>query len=322
MTQRKKIAVLNDYQNVALRMANWSEVQDVADISVFTKPFASVDAAAAALEPFEIVCLMRERTPMPRDLIERLPRLRLIASTARHNASVDMQAAADNDVAVAWTDGLAYGTPELTWGLILSAMRHLPEELASVRAGGWQTGVGSDIHGRTLGIIGLGNVGKVVARVGAAFGMRVIAWSQNLDPEMARSENVIPVDKESLFRQADIISLHMVLSERTRHIVGVDELALMKPSSWLVNASRGPLVDEAALIAVLESGAIAGAALDAYAQEPLPQDHPFRRMKNVLASPHLGFVTEDTYKVFYGQTVENILAWLRNEATKRIIRGQ
>lgn len=319
MRKRKKIALLNDYQNIALEMADWSQVIAIADITVFTERFASVYDAATALVSYDIMCLMRERTPVPRDFIKRLSRLQLIASTARHNASINTQAAADLGVAVAWREGLAYGTPELTWGLILSAMRRLPEELASVRLGGWQTGVGSDIYGRTLGILGLGNVGKVVARVGSSFGMRVIARSQNLSPEMARSEDVIPVDKETLFRQADIVFLHMVLSEQTRHIVGANELALMKPSAWLVNASRGPLVDDAALTSALEADVITGAALDAYMQEPLPKDHLFRRMANVFASPHLGFVTDDTYKLFYGQTVENISMWLRNEPSERIV---
>jgi phosphoglycerate dehydrogenase-like enzyme len=307
---RAKIAILDDYQAAAMRVADWSRVASQSDISVFRTHLGSNEAIISALHDFDIICVMRERTPLTRSILSALPRLQLIASTARYNASIDMKAAEDLGIAVAWTDHLWYGTAELTWGLILSALRHIPAETASLRTGGWQTEIGRDIYGRTLGIVGLGNIGKTVAKVGAAFGMRVVAWSQNLDPLAAEFEGVRAVSKEVLFRESDVISLHMVLSERSRGLVGATELGQMKSSAWLVNTSRGALVDEAALVEALQSGKIAGAAVDTYEEEPLSANHPFRRLQNVIATPHIGFVTEDTYRIFYQQSVENILAWL------------
>jgi phosphoglycerate dehydrogenase-like enzyme len=306
----KKIAVLDDYQGVALKMADWSPLDRRATIKVFRDNIKDRDQLIERLKDFHIICVMRERTPLPREVLQALPNLELIASTSSRNASIDMVAAAELGIAVAWTDGLPYGTPELTWGLILSAIRRIPQQLSSFRQGGWQTAVGQDINGRTLGIVGLGKLGKAVAKVGVAFGMRVIAWSQNLDPEAAKKEGVVAVTKSELFSQSDVISIHMVLSERSQGIVGAEDLALMKPTAWLINASRGPLVNEAALVEVLKAGRIAGAALDTYDVEPLPFDHEFRRLPNVIATPHVGFVTEDTYQLFYGQTVENIIGWL------------
>ncbi|TPW27329.1 D-2-hydroxyacid dehydrogenase family protein [Martelella alba] len=306
----KKIAVLDDYQGVALKMADWSPLKGRAEITVFRDNLVDPSALTDRLKDFEIVCVMRERTPLCRAVLAGLPRLEFIASTSARNAAIDMDAASSFGIAVGHTDYLSYGTTEMAWGLILAAIRHIPQEIAAVRAGGWQHTIGQDIHGRTLGIVGLGNFGKAVARVGAAFGMRVVAWSQNLDPEHARSHGVEAVSKHDLFRHSDIVSIHMVLSDRSRGLIGRPEIALMKPNAWLINTSRGPIVDEAALIAALESGAIAGAGLDTYGEEPLPAGHPFRRLENVLAMPHLGYVTEDTYRLFYGQIVENIVSWL------------
>lgn len=305
-----RIAILDDYQGVALSSADWSAVASQAEITVFREPFPDAEAVIDSLRGFDIVCAMRERTRFSRTVLERLPGLKLIASTAERNAAIDEAAAAELGIAVAHTRGVGNGTPELTWALILGARRHLAAEAASLRAGGWQTGVGGDLNGRTLGVLGLGKVGSAVARVALAFDMTVIAWSAHLDPGHARSLGVEPVAKEDLFRRADIVTLHMVLSERTKGIVGADDLGLMKPDALLVNTSRGPLIDEAALIAALEDRRIGGAALDTFDEEPLPADHPFRRLPNVLATPHIGYVTADTYRLFYQGTVDNILAWM------------
>lgn len=316
---RKRIAILNDYQGVALSLADWSTLQKETDVVVFREPFANERAVIAALADFDVICVMRERTPLTREILRSLPKLRLIASTAQSNSSIDVKAASELGIAIAWTEHLPYGTTELVWGLILSAIRRIPAEVQSFRTGGWQTSVGQDISGRTLGIVGLGNFGKAVARVGQAFDMRVIAWSPNLNPDTARELGVEPVSKQALFAESDIVTLHMVLSERTRHIVGSDEIGRMKAHAWLINASRSGLVDQPALIAALNSGRIAGAALDVYDEEPVPAGHPYRTMSNVIATPHIGFVTEDTYRLFYSQTVENIESWLKGVLVRETV---
>lgn len=305
-----KIAVLDDYQGVALRMADWSPLNGRAQITVFRDHLSDPDALVARLEPFDAVCVMRERTPLTRAIIERLPRLRLIASTGPRNASIDLDAASERGITVANTGYMSSGAIELTWALILSLVRHIPEEAASLRAGGWQVTVGDDLAGRTIGIVGLGRIGSVGARIAQAFGMNVIAWSSNLTPEKAAAAGARYVGKEELFRQADIVTVHLILSQRSRGIIGAAEFELMKPTAWFVNTSRGPLVDEAALIDVLTRKRIAGAALDVYDVEPLPPEHPFRTLPNVLATSHVGFVTRATYDVFYRDTVKNIVAWL------------
>jgi phosphoglycerate dehydrogenase-like enzyme len=309
-----KIAVLDDYQNVALSLADWSTLDGRAAIKVFSDHVADPDAVVARLEPFEIVCVMRERTPMTRAIIERLPNLRLIASTGLGNASIDVAAAAERGVQVLHTGYWSTPTVELTWALILAAARHLVTETAALRGGGWQQTVGEDLNGRTLGLLGLGNVGSAVARIGKAFGMNLIAWSQNLSAERAAAIGAALVSKEELFRQADIISIHLVLSRRTRGLVGATELALMKPTARLVNTSRGPIVVEVALVNALRKGEIAGAAIDVFDQEPLPPDHPFRQLPNVLATPHIGYVALGLYQRFYQDTVQNIRKWLDAEA--------
>jgi phosphoglycerate dehydrogenase-like enzyme len=257
-----------------------------------------------------VVCVMRERTPLDRALIERLPRLRLIASTGSANASIDLAAARERGISVVHTGYSSHGAIELTWALILAALRSIPAEVGTVRAGGWQVAVGGDLSGRTLGLAGLGRIGSAMARIGRAFDMQVIAWSTNLTREKAAEAGARFVAKDVLFREADIVSLHLVLSERTRGIVGATELAQMKPTAWLVNTSRGPLVDEPALLETLRGRGIAGAALDVFATEPLPADHPFRTLPNVFATPHIGFVTRQTYQTFYRDTVRNISDWL------------
>jgi phosphoglycerate dehydrogenase-like enzyme len=283
---------------------------------VFNDHLSDTDAVVAGLQPFDVVCVMRERTPMTRAVISRLPKLRLIASTATRNASIDLEAAAERGIEVVHTSYSSDSTIELTWALILASARNLVAENASLRAGGWQRLIGDDLRGRTLGVLGLGNIGGAVARIGRAFGMEVIAWSQNLTAERAAEAGAALVSKEELFRQADILTIHLVLSSRTRGLVSAKELALMKPTARLVNTSRGPIVIEADLIAVLQSGKIAGAALDVFDQEPLPADHLFRSLPNLLATPHIGYVSRDLYQRFYQDTVDNIRQWLDRQSRR------
>jgi phosphoglycerate dehydrogenase-like enzyme len=307
---RAKIAVLDDYQGVALKLADWSAVTARADVDVFSDHLSDADAVAERLRPYEVVCVMRERTPLGAALIERLPNLKLIASTGPRNASIDLKAAAARGITVVHTGYFGSPTVELTWALILASGRHLVAEAAAVRSGGWQHSIGDDLSGKTLGLIGLGHIGSQVAKIGLAFGMSVIAWSQNLTAEKAGALGAALVSKEELLRRADIVSVHLVLSERTRGLIGAGELALMKRSARLVNTSRGPIVVEAALIAALQAGQIAGAAVDVYDVEPLPADHPYRNMHNLLATPHIGYVSRGLYERFYRDTVANIIAWL------------
>src|ERR1700737_2484964 len=305
-----KIAVLDDYQNVALESADWSVLSGRADITVFQDHLDDTDAVIERLLPFDIVCVMRERTPLPRNLVERLPNLKLIASTGPVNASIDVVAAADRGIVVSHTGYRSDPTIELTWGLILASARNIVAESNSVRSGGWQQTVGTDLRGRTLSVLGLGRVGSEVARIGSAFGMNVIAWSENMTPEAAKAAGAILVSKDQLFERADILTIHVVLSSRTKGLVGAAELQRMKPTARLINASRGPIVDERALISALKTKQIAGAAIDVFDIEPLPPDHPFRRLDNVLATPHLGYVSQGLYKTFYEDTVSNIRKWI------------
>jgi phosphoglycerate dehydrogenase-like enzyme len=308
-------AILDDYQNVALLLADWSGVRQRAEITVFNDHLADPSAIVERLRPFEVVCVMRERTPLPREVLQQLPNLKLIASTGPRNASIDTQAATDFGIAVTPTGYDSTPTIEFAWSLILASMRRIDREAASLKAGGWQTGLGSNLQGKCLGVVGLGNIGKEVARIGLAFGMRVIAWSQNLTEEKASATGASLVDKQTLFREADIVTIHLVLSKRTRGLIGAPELALMKPTARLVNTSRGPIIDEPALIEALQARRIAAAAVDVFEIEPLPADHPFRKLDNVLATPHIGYVTEDLYRTFYGDAAANIAKWLEVNAT-------
>jgi phosphoglycerate dehydrogenase-like enzyme len=308
-----KIAVLDDYQNVALSMADWSVLEGRAAVTVFNDHTPDPDAVIARLEPFDVVCVMRERTPLTRAIISRLPKLRLIASTAFANASIDVEAATERGIEVAHTGYSSTPTIEMTWALILGSVRNLADENATLRAGGWQRHVGVDLKGRTLGVLGLGRIGSEVAKIGRAFGMNLIAWSQNLTAERAAEAGASLVSKEELFRQADILTIHLVLSHRSRGLVGAPELALMKATSRLVNTSRGPIVVEADLVAALRDGKIAGAAIDVFDREPLAVDHPFRSLTNVLATPHIGYVSRDLYERFYQDTVDNIQHWLATQ---------
>jgi phosphoglycerate dehydrogenase-like enzyme len=325
-----RVAILDDYQQVSLASADWSAVRSLGQIDVFAQPIARTEALVSALEPYDVVVAMRERTYFDAARLGQLPRLRLLVTTGMGNASIDLAACASRGVTVCGTAGIGSSTAELTWGLILALLRHIPEEdrrlkLAG-RAGGaalgvggsWQQTVGTGLEGKRLGVAGFGNLGRRVARIGRAFGMNVAAWSQNLDPGVAAEEQVEAVSKEALFSASDVVTLHYKLSERSTGLVGAAELMLMKPSAYLVNTSRGPLVDSAALLAALRSGAIAGAALDVYDVEPLPLSDPLRSAPNVVLTPHLGYVTEETYRVFYGDAAEDIAAFA-NGAPVRVL---
>src|SRR5262245_14975405 len=305
-----KIAILDDYQYVALKMADWSALATRADIAVFDDHIADPEALVERLAAFDIVCVMRERTPLRREVLQRLPRLKLIASTGPRNASIDNVAAKELGIAVTATGYKSTPTIELTWALILASVRFIVRENEKVRDGLWQTAIGEELSGKTLAVLGLGNIGGQVARIGLAFGMNVIAWSQNMTPEIAEAAGAKLVSKDELFREADILTIHLILSARTRGLVGPAELALMKPTARLVNTSRGPIVDETSLIKALRSRAIAGAAIDVFDQEPLPPQHPFRSMDNVLATPHIGYVADNLYRTFYGDVVKSVTTWM------------
>lgn len=305
------IAVLDDYQQTARSLADWSSLAPRAQPVFFHDHVADPDSLAARLAPFDVVVLMRERTRLDAALLARLPRLKLIVSVGMWNAAIDLHAARQQQIVVSGTTGGdAAATPALTWALILAITRNLHAEASSVCAGGWQVGLGVDVNGKTLGLLGLGRIGQAVARLGQAFGMRTIAWSQNLTAERAAEHGVERVDKEQMFRDADVLSIHLKLGERSCGIVGERELALMKPGAYLVNTSRGPIVSEAALIDALQARRIAGAALDVFDEEPLAPRHPYRFLPNVLATPHIGYVTENTYRAAYPQIVQGIQAWL------------
>jgi phosphoglycerate dehydrogenase-like enzyme len=306
----RRLAILDDYQDVALSLADWSRLEPDVEVQVFGDHIAELDALAARLHDFEIVVAMRERTPFPQALFERLPNLRLLVSTGPRNRSIDLDAARQAGVVVCGTRGVGSGTVELTWGLIISVMRSIPREDAAVRTGRWQVSLGPELEGRTIGIVGLGRVGARVAQIALAFGMTTIAWSENLTAERAAATGARLVDKDELFETADVVTLHIVLGERTRGLVGRRELALMQPRAYLVNTSRGPIVDEQALIEALEQDSIAGAALDVFDQEPLPPDHPLRRLPNTVITPHIGYVGQDAYEAFYADALEGVEAFI------------
>jgi phosphoglycerate dehydrogenase-like enzyme len=307
-----KIAVLDDYQNVALESADWSVLGHRADITVFKDHLADPEAVIERLLPFDVICVMRERSPLPRAIIERLPNLKLIASTGAGNASIDVARAGDRGIAVVHTGYRSDPAIEFTWALILASARHIVTESNSVRSGAWQQTVGTDLRGKTLGVLGLGRIGSEVAQIGKAFGMNLIAWSQNMTPQAAEAAGATLVSKNQLFEQADFLTIHVVFSSRTRGLIGAAELARMKPTARLINTSRGPIVEEQALISVLKNKQIAGAAIDVFDVEPLPPDHPFRALDNILATPHIAYVSQGLYKTFYEDTVSNIRKWLDN----------
>ena len=306
-----RVAVLDDYQGVAREMADWSSLGADCAITSFRDHLADLDSLVQRLRDFEIVVAMRERTPFPRALLERLPRLRLLVTTGMRNASIDLAAARERGVVVCGTPGAAGTTGELTWGLILALFRQIPREDRSTREGKWQTTVGLGLAGKTLGIVGLGTIGSQVAKVGAAFNMEVLAWSQNLDAERAGRAGARRVERDELLERSDVVTIHLVLSERTRRLIGERELARMKPTAFLVNTSRGPIVDEAALAAALRKGTIAGAGIDVYDAEPIAPDHPLLSAPNTVLTPHLGYVTRESYVAYFRGAVEDIAAWRR-----------
>ncbi len=308
-----RVAILDDYQAAAVEFTDWSQLSADTEVVPFREHINDDDELVALLGGFDVVVAMRERTPFSRARLERLGDLRLLVTTGMHNAAIDMDAARELGIVVTGTGGMLPPTSELTWGLLLSLARQIPQEDRNVREGGWQQTVGTDLAGATLGVVGLGNLGALVASVGRAFRMDVIAWSQNLTQERAEKVGVRRVEKDEVFETADFLSVHLVLSERSRGLIGPRELSLMKPTAYLVNTSRGPIVDEIALISALEQGRLGGAGLDVFDQEPLPPDHPFRRLPNVVITPHIGYVSRRCYQIFYRDIVEDIAGYLRGE---------
>jgi len=313
-----RIAVLDDYQSVAADFCDWSQLPEPAEVVEFHDFVGDPEALVARLQPFDVVIAMRERTRFPREVLERLPALKLLVTTGMRNKSIDVEAATEFGVTVCGTASQPTATAELTWGLILAALRHIPQEDAGMRAGGWQTTIGGDLAGATLGVIGVGRLGSQVARIGNAFGMDVVAWSENLTAERAAEVGARRVEKDELFAVSDVVTVHLLWSRRTRGLIGADDLALMKHTAVFVNTSRGPIVDTAALVDVLRDGRIAGAGIDVYDEEPLPVDHPLRELRNAVLTPHLGYVTRATYEVFYRDAVEDVAAFLDGEPVRVI----
>jgi phosphoglycerate dehydrogenase-like enzyme len=317
----EQVAVLDDYQRVAADFADWAMLQPDVEVAFFPDHVSDENALAECLADSTIVVAMRERTAFPRQLLERLPKLRLLVTTGMRNPAIDMSAARDLGVVVCGTTALPNPPAELTWGLVLGLCRHIAEEHQAIREGRWQVTVGDGLAGKVLGVIGLGRLGSQVARVGTAFGMDVIAWSQNLTYERCTEVGVRRAEKDELLSTADVVTIHLLLSDRTRGLIGRPELALMKPSSYLVNTSRAPIVDGDALLDALRSRRIAGAALDVFDTEPLPTDDPLRTLDNVLLTPHIGYVTRENYRLFYQQAVEDIAAFLHGEPTRVLNPG-
>ncbi len=314
---RLRCAILDDYQNVALKLADWTALKDKIDITVFNAPFASIADATAKLKDFEIICAMRERTPFSEDVIALLPNLKLLVTSGMRNAAIDIPAAAKRNIVVTGTGGVGNPTAALTIGLMLELTRKIGFENARMKAGQpWQSTIGEDLDGKTFGVVGLGKLGQKVAEIAKAIGMNVLAWSTNLTPEACAAVGVTYATKEQLFSQADVISVHVVLSARSRGLIGREDLRRMKPTSYLINTARAPIVDEDALIEVLREKKIAGAGLDVFPVEPLPLDHPLRTLDNAVITPHLGYVTEETYRRFYVETVEDVAAWLAGKPVR------
>jgi len=314
-----RAAILDDYQNVAMSFADWSPIARDVEIKVFTEPFKSRDAAIKALQGFAVIVGMRERTPFPRKVIEALPDLKLLITTGARNNSFDVKACAERGVTVCGTGATGSPTTGIAFGLMLELTRRIGFENARLKAGApWQVTIGRDLEGLTLGILGLGKLGQRSAAVGKAFGMKTIAWSQNLTEDKAKAAGADYVSKDDLFRNSDFVTIHIVLSDRSRGLIGAKELGLMKKTAYLINTSRGPIVDEKALIAALQNKAIAGAGLDVFDVEPLPPDHPFRKMDNVVITPHLGYVSEQNYRKYFPDAVEDIRAWLDGKPVREI----
>jgi D-3-phosphoglycerate dehydrogenase len=314
-----RCAVLDDYQNVALKLADWSKVTGDVEVKVFNAPFNGPEEAIRALQGFAIVCAMRERTPFPRRVLEALPDLKLLITTGARNASFDMAAAAERGIVVSSTASFGNPTTGLTFGLMLELTRRIGYEHARLKAGEfWQSTIGIDLEGKTLGIIGLGKLGTRVAHIAKPFGMKVIAWSTNLTPEKCQEVGAEYATKDDLFRNADFVTIHVQLSDRSRGLIGAKEIGLMKPTAYLINTSRGPIVEEKALIAALQERRIGGAGLDVFDNEPLPLDHPFRRLDNTVITPHLGYVSMENYQLYFRDIVDDIRAFLDGKPVRVI----
>ena len=304
-----RIAVLDDWQRVALSIAPWERLGDEVEVTVFANSLTSEAELVSALGAYDVIVAMRERTPFPAELLESLPSLKLLITTGMHNAAIDVAAATRNGITVCGTRSTQASVTELTWALMLSAARNLAAEIQGVRCGGWQHTIGVELEGSTLGLLGLGRTGKRMLPIARAFGMRVIAWSKNLEPRVALEHGAEPVTKDELFRESDYLSIHLVLSDRTRGLVGDAELGMMKKSAYLINTSRGPIVSEDALLSAVTGGRIRGAALDVFDIEPLPKDHPLRTTEAVTVTPHIGYVTEEQYRLFYSDAIDDILGF-------------
>lgn len=313
-----RVAILDDFTGVARTFADWSQVEAKAEITVFRDHLADAHALVNRLEPFDIVCVMRERTAFPRAVLERLPNLKLIVTSGMRNASIDVAAASERGVLVCGTDSVGFTTAEHAWAMLMAAARNIPQEEAALRRGVWQLGVGTTLRGRRLGILGLGKIGAQIAVFGKAFGMDVVAWSQNLTDERCREVGVTHVDKDELLRTSDFISIHLVLSDRTRDLIGAREFGLMKRTAILVNTSRGPIVNEGALLEALKNKRILRMALDVYDAEPLPKNHPILTFDNAVLAPHLGYVNDCNYRMFYPQEAEAVLAFLNGAPVRAI----
>jgi len=311
-----RLAILDDFENVALELAPWEQLDPKIKIDVFKDHLVKEDVLVDRLLPYDIVVIMRERTPFSRSLIKRLSNLKLLVTSGRVNRAIDLAACKENAIVVCGTESSKNAPAELTWGLIISLMRRISQANRSIREGRWGDGIGNGLHGKVLGIMGLGKLGTQVARVGLAFGMQVIAWSQNLTSEKAAGVGAVRVEKDSLFSASDVISIHLVLSERTRGLIGAHEIGLMKPSAYIVNTSRGPIIQETALIEALEKGSIAGAGLDVYDQEPLSSDHPYVSLPNTVLTPHVGYVTKESFKTYFSQALEDVTAWLEGRPVR------
>jgi len=321
MTTPVRIAILDDYQHVALTFADWSPLKGITQIDVFSDTLFDEDLLVQRLDSYDIICAMRERTKFTASLLDRLPKLRLLSTTGMRNAGIDTEHAKKKGILVAGTGGGGNSTLEHIWAIILATARHIAIEDATVKSGNpqWQTQIPVGLSGRTLGLVGVGKLGSQTAQIAKAFNMKVIGWSPNLTPERAAAAGVDCVSKETLLRESDILSIHIVLSDQTRHLIGAAELAMMKPTALLINTSRGPIVHEEALLKALRNQKIAGAGLDVFDIEPLPLDHPLRAQKNVTLSPHNGYVSDSNYKVFWSHTVENIVEYIENGSPKRLL---
>jgi len=315
-------AILDDYQQVALRMADWSVLDGQVHIRIFSSYIESVDALIEQVKDCEMIVIMRERTPFPAEVLERLPKLRLLITTGMRNASVDMEAAARLGITVCGARGKGAAPTELTWALILGLVRHVTAENEAFRKGGpWQSTIGTGLYGKTLGLVGLGTIGARMARIAQAMDMDVLAWSPNLTEAKAEEVGVRQASTlYELMEHSDIVSVHMVLSERTRHLIGASEIARMRANAYLINTSRAGLIDQDAMIEALQHHRIAGAGLDVFEQEPLPLNHPLRSLPNVLATPHIGYVADDNYRSFYEDVVEDIVQFLKGQPV-RVLSG-